>query len=88
MGCFDILRVDDCDGQVKLFKKTMSVFDIGDRVCSRSGTFSVKLRHGQIANILEGVWVSYTKEPRFLIVLDKWGGDISEEYHTEESPED
>lgn len=70
---FDVFSVDDCDGQVKMYNRTMQTFKIGDTVCSRKDNYSIKLRYGMWVNILGGVWDSYTESPLSDKCFDKWG---------------
>lgn len=75
MGVYDTFAVCDCDGQVKLYDNVMRNIHIGTGVADELDMpdHSVLLRNGKWANVVKGIYVSYTFKPECDVLLDKWG---------------
>jgi len=88
MGMYDYVNIDRVKNvpdpwadrspdfpQVKCWDCSMHCYNIGDRVPSvrQETTYSIKLTTGGYLNINDSVLVSFTEEPQFTNLFDKWG---------------
>lgn len=83
MGVFDSFYVKDCDGQVKIFDRNMSVFKEGDilpdlrlpfKVDDPPEDYGIKLRYGGWVIVKNKVFFKYQQnKPNLHYLYDKWG---------------
>lgn len=77
MGMFDTFTVDDCDGQVKIYDRTMSSYSLGDylpRDFFEEEDYGVRLRHGGWVVVKNNVFFKYQKDkPKLAKCYNKWG---------------
>jgi hypothetical protein len=87
MGVYDNLQKPDGSwAQVKVWDSEMRDYRIGDSIDGESGTYSIGLREGGFANIVNGVYESWTEEPTQETVIDKWGGTFDGTNYAENDP--
>lgn len=82
---FDTFVVDDCDGQVKMYDRTMENFKEGDTLpnpvfpLKRSDIieeYAIKLRYGGWVIVKNNTFFKYQEEvPCLPHLFDKWGRD-------------
>lgn len=77
MGMFDTFKVDDCDGQVKMYDCTMDTYCLDDTLpCNASDDedYGIKLRYGGWVVVKNNVFFKYQKDkPCLTHCYDKWG---------------
>ena len=83
MGLFDDISVGDRRGQVKLWSSQMYSYKKGSVVPELPEgpmDYSIVMREGGYVNVSkENKILSWTDEPQFTAVLDKYGSPFSED---------
>jgi hypothetical protein len=81
MGTYDSFVDGKREGQVKMFECCLHDYKIGDKVpdCNDCHNFSIAMREGGFVNVRDNVFESWTDEPLYHRVYDKYGMPWSEE---------
>lgn len=76
MEMYDTIVVGEKEGQVKIWEELLTTYEEGSKVPSFSlhQTYSIAMREGGFVNIEHCILKSWTDEPAFQPVFDKWGG--------------
>lgn len=79
MGMFDDITVGDRTGQVKLWDCLLTQYGVGDEVPHlMADTYSIAMREGGFVNVTGHKVASWTDEPIFRPVVDKYGALFDE----------
>lgn len=76
MEMYDTIVVGEKEGQVKIWEELLTVYEEGSEVPPFDSyeTYSIAMREGGYVNIEHCILKSWTDEPAFQPVFDKWGG--------------
>jgi hypothetical protein len=79
MGMFDDITVGDRSGQVKLWDRLLTEYGVGDEVPHLMvDTYSIAMREGGFVNIAGHRLISWTDEPTYRPIVDKYGSPFDE----------
>lgn len=83
MGVFDVIRVGEKEGQVKIWDRLMKVYTLEDEVPSilfegkLYHSYSIGMREGGFVNVSKGTLISWRDIPDAYLVVDKWGREFN-----------
>lgn len=80
MGTYSTLRVNDHEGQVKLWDSEEAPTYSQGAIVPMHGThktYSIAMREGGFVNIIDRKLVSWTESPEQKPIYDKWGDEYT-----------